>query len=304
MDAFIESLLPKEWESFCEKMLRQHYGAKNFWAVPDVDRGDLGIEFFTSDGTIYQCYCPEKNADMKSYKEKIQKKINDDLKKLKNKESEIQKMLDGIVINHWVLLTPENKSKDLIPYCHKKKRETIKEMIGYVDASSFTVKIETADSFPAAKIYAQGVHCKAVNIPINEVSEQEKIIWKNANSKFMGHIVKKSDLLMKDNPDQFQERVIVKYLQIEKFLEQLRDNHPDIHANIEDTAVAQLDDMLDNSLFEKDIDSGFVQSVVNSNRDAFSKYSKDMCDKNLSSLSFGYLSKWLTECNMDFKNGK
>ena len=60
MSSFIENLSPKEWENFCEVMLRQHYGAKNFYPVPDQDGGDLGIEFYTADGTIFQCYYPEK----------------------------------------------------------------------------------------------------------------------------------------------------------------------------------------------------------------------------------------------------
>ena len=58
MDIFIEQLNPKEWESFCARMLRQHYGANNFnfWEVPDEDQGDLDLEFFTIDGTLFQCY--------------------------------------------------------------------------------------------------------------------------------------------------------------------------------------------------------------------------------------------------------
>ena len=45
MSGFIENLSPKEWESFCEVMLRQHFGAKNFYTVPDQDGGDLGFVF-------------------------------------------------------------------------------------------------------------------------------------------------------------------------------------------------------------------------------------------------------------------
>jgi hypothetical protein len=42
MNGFINHLSPKEWEDFCEVMLRQHFGAKNFYPVPDQDGGDLG----------------------------------------------------------------------------------------------------------------------------------------------------------------------------------------------------------------------------------------------------------------------
>lgn len=87
MDIFIEQLTAKGWEGFCARMLRHHYGANNFWEVPDADRGDLGLEFFTIDGTIFQCYYPDKNAYMAAYKKKVQNKIGDDLKKLKKKRN-------------------------------------------------------------------------------------------------------------------------------------------------------------------------------------------------------------------------
>lgn len=127
MDIFIEQLTPKEWEKFCARMLRYHYGVNNFWAVPDTDQGDLGLEFFIIDGTLYQCYYPDKNADMAAYKKKVQKKIRDDLQKLKTNEVEIAKMLDGIVdkVRRWVLLIPEMKSKELIKYCNTKKKELL-----------------------------------------------------------------------------------------------------------------------------------------------------------------------------------
>ncbi|OOZ38858.1 hypothetical protein BOW53_13965 [Solemya pervernicosa gill symbiont] len=80
MSSFTENMTKKEWEVFCEIMLRYHYGQPYFWSVPDEDSGDYGIEFYTADGTIFQCYYPDLSVDMATYKKKIQKKINDDLK--------------------------------------------------------------------------------------------------------------------------------------------------------------------------------------------------------------------------------
>lgn len=75
-----------------------------------------------------------------------------------------------------------------------------------------------------------------------------------------------------------------------------------MHELVEDSARAQLENMKDESLLEDDLDKEFVKSIVKSNKEAFSKHSKLMSDKNMQSLSFGYLSKWLTECYMDFKD--
>lgn len=300
MATYAEKLSPKEWEAFCAIMLRYHYKAKNFWEVPDEDKGDLGLEFYAIDGTLFQCYYPDLNTDMAGYKAKIQKKIREDLKKLKKNETAIAKLLDEIVVNQWVLMIPELKSKDLIAYCNKKKKEVLNEDISYIDAENFQVKIETASSYPEGELFAKGVYGKAIDIPLAEVTENDIIAWQEGNSEFASNIGRKSNSLMGERSENFKDRVVTKYIQIEKFLDQLREDHPDLHELVEDSARAQLEKMKDDSLFQDSLDKQFVQGVVQSNSDAFSKHSKYMSDTNMQSLSFGYLSKWLAECYMDF----
>jgi len=300
MNSFVENLAPKEWESFCEVMLRQHFSSKNFYPVPDQDGGDLGIEFYTATGTIFQCYYPEKGIEMKEYKKRVHKKINDDLKKLTTNEKEIAELLGGVVIDHWVLLIPENRSKDLIKYCRKKEKEVSAQNLSYIDNENFTVKIETAESYSAAKLYAQGVYAKAVNIPLSEITEEEKNLWKTDHSEFSGNISRKSNSIVGAGSEKFQDKVVTKYIQIEKILDRLRADHPDLHNLIEHSARAQLENMQEGAVLESDIDGDFIKRVLKDNEEAFKKYSDYMSDHNVQSLSFGFLSKWLAECYMDF----
>jgi len=302
MSSYTDDMTEKEWEVFCEIMLRHHYGQSNFWSVPDEDSGDFGIEFYTADGTIFQCYYPNLSVDMKKYKQKIQKKINDDLKKLKKYEKGIGGMLGDIKVKQWVLLTQEMKSKDLLTYCNKKKKETLAEGISYISDKKFQVKIETADSFPTGKLFAQNMYLKTIDIPLFEVSDSERTLWKGGNAEFSGNIVRKSDAMMGESSDKFQDRIVTKYIQIDKFLDKLREDHPDLHNQIEDSARAQLESMQDESILESDFDKKFVQKIVDSNKEAFEKYSKYLSDNNKQSLSFGFLSKWIAECYMDFVN--
>lgn len=117
----------------------------------------------------------------------------------------------------------------------------------------------------------------------------------------MKNIVRKSDNLMGAKAPEFKERVVEKYIQTEKLLEQLRVDHPDLHELIEDTAMAKLEDMKNDSIFQDVCDGQFVQKIVSSNGKVFSKYSKHLSDKNVQVLSFGYLSLWVARCYMDFK---
>ncbi len=302
MSSYTDDMTEDEWEKFCEIMLRNHYGQPNFWSVPDEDSGDFGIEFYTADGTIFQCYYPDLSVDMKKYKQKIQNKINDDLKKLKEYKLGIGQMLGDIKVKQWVLLTQKSKSKDLLVYCNKKRKEVIANNIPYIVNEDFHVKIETADSFREGKLFAQSMYLKTIDIPLCEVTDNEKNLWKGGNAEFSGNIVRKSKAMVGEKSDNFQDRMVTKYIQINKFLDQLRENHPDLHNQVEDSARAQLQFMQDESILEADFDKEFVKRIVESNKDAFEKYSKYLSDNNKQSLSYGFLSKWIAECYMDFVN--
>ena len=293
MSDFWRDFSPKEWEKFCETMIRRHYGVNHFQTVPDEDSGDCGIEFFTADGCIFQCYFPDQDADMATYKKNTRKKIRDDLRKLKKHEAKIFSMLGGIVVNRWILLMPNLQSKDLIAHCHKCKKETLGENVSFIDQEKFTAKIETADSYPDAALYTNRVRIQTIDIPIEPISACEQDIWAGANSGFIGNIERKSVLLMREKAPAFQDRVVTKYIQIEHFLEQLRDQYPDLHELVEGSGGALLEEMKDCSVLQGELDSSFIGEVLKENKKGFGKYSSDFSDANAKSLPFGYLAKWI-----------
>jgi hypothetical protein len=301
MSGFWRDLSPKGWEKFCEIMIRHHHGVNHFQIVPDEDSGDCGIEFFTADGCIFQCYFPDQDADMATYKKNARNKIREDLRKLKKYESKISSMLGGIVVSRWILLMPTLRSKDLIAHCHTCKKKTLKEDIGFIDEEAFTVKIETAESYPDAFRYARRMHTQEIDIPIESISASQQDIWAGENSGFMGNIERKSELLMREKAPAFQDRVVTKYIQNEHFLEQLRDGYPDLHELVEGSGGALLEEMKDSSVLEGEIDYNFIKEVLKANKKGFDKYYSDFSDANAKSLPFGYLAKWIAECNMDFE---
>ena len=302
MNEYIKNLDPKEWEKFCGIILRYVFTAKNIWYVPDRDKGDLGIEFYSADGTIFQCYYPELNIDTSIYKNKVKKKIRKDLKKLITNKCDIEELLDGIKIKRWVLFLPELWSKDLIKYCGQQKKNIIEASLPYIDNTIFNVKIETPESYPDGTLFAQSIYGKKIDIPLTEISEKDNKIWQKDNTKFALNIKRKSDAIIGEKSDQFKDRVVKRYIQVEEFLGHLRYEHPDIHELIEDSARAQLEKMSDDASMQDTFDNSFIKKIIKNNEKAFSKHSEYLSDTNEGSLPMGYVSKWLAECYMDFKN--
>ena len=58
---FIEGYMTgNAWEELCVKCYRLRYQKEHYTAIPAVQGGDAGIEGFTQNGIVHQCYCPER----------------------------------------------------------------------------------------------------------------------------------------------------------------------------------------------------------------------------------------------------
>ncbi|MDQ1885562.1 hypothetical protein RA180_16370 [Aeromonas salmonicida] len=286
------------WEKYCETMLRHHYGFENFFSVPARDRGDFGIEFYTTCGTIFQCYYPDPSYSMPDYKRSIHKKINDDLGKLKKYEAGIDKMLDGIKIKRWVLLTPEVKTKDLLTYCAKKKKEVIEKMIKYIDSPSFIVKVETDHSFPESALFAREIQVREIDIPVATPDSNVVTVWATGHSKFNDNLDRKISVIADENVDLIRQTMIGYYVQLEELLDIYLDAYPNIHAQISKMSIHNLTVLRNNNLFNKQPANEIFKSLMQKNREEFDKIALSGNNKEI--LSMGHLSKWLAECNMEF----
>src|SRR5205823_3307417 len=104
-----EDLTGDQWQDLCIRVLRHHHGVQNLIPVPDDDSGDAGLEAFSLDGHVYQCYAPERGAQLASRKlyEKHRNKMTADVTKFIRNVDKIARLLPpGLKISRWVLLVP------------------------------------------------------------------------------------------------------------------------------------------------------------------------------------------------------
>ncbi len=127
------------WEEFCHFCLKRMYGDK-YTEVP-ANPGDYGLDGFTEDGIVFQCYCPERECTDKELYASQRDKINKDIKKLNSYRKELTKIFGDIKVKKWILLTPHVKSNDLITYCNGKANELRGFNLDFVD-DSVIVKTE------------------------------------------------------------------------------------------------------------------------------------------------------------------
>lgn len=286
------------WENFCEKMLRKHFTWKCFFTVPHEDRGDHGIEFYTSCGTIFQCYYPDPLYSMREYKSKVQKKINDDLKKLKKYEKGISDMLNGIKIKTWVLVIPHNRSREILKYCARKTREIKSSAPSFIETDDFIVKVETDDTFIEESLYARNFITSEVNLTVNTPNQQEVEAWKVGNSEFFSNVVRKTEKISTKDSDAFRNDLIAKYVQINELLDAYREQYPELYGQLTSIALNNLRILKDDSYFDARPAADVVKDLLKLNREQFEKIA--ISRENVQMLSFGWIAQWIAECQMDF----
>ena len=162
------------WQKWVNMLIKQRY-AEKYHIIPDKDRGDGGLEGFTACGKAYQCYAPETSI-MAKWKDDVQAKMNDDLKKLRSNEVKLGKMLGEVIIKSWHLVVPENRSKDLIAHCNTKAKEC-QDWGLTILASDFMVTIETEENWPLEASALKYTHAGRIDFKIPTAAQAELLQW-------------------------------------------------------------------------------------------------------------------------------
>lgn len=79
---FIQSYLNgNAWEKLCDSCYRSRYQENGYQELPAAVGGDGGIEGYTMNGIVYQCYCPEREYSDDELYNHMRDKMTRDIKK-------------------------------------------------------------------------------------------------------------------------------------------------------------------------------------------------------------------------------
>jgi len=140
----------RQWQDYCLQLLRVRHANHQLQEVPDRHKGDLGIEAFTHDGTLYQCYAAQEPLSVQDRYEKQRDKLTEDIGKLKSNEQELVRLLGQVRITRYVFLVPRHDSRQLIAHAQTKAAEVRDSGLAFI-GGAFTITVETADAYSAER---------------------------------------------------------------------------------------------------------------------------------------------------------
>ena len=80
---FIEGYMNgNAWEELCVMCYRMRYQNEHYTPISAAQGGDGGIEGFTQNGIVHQCYCPEKDYSDEDNYTHMRDKMTKDIGKL------------------------------------------------------------------------------------------------------------------------------------------------------------------------------------------------------------------------------
>ena len=103
-----------DWESHCRTLLSIRYQPPSpfsFQAVPAAHGGDCGIEGFSTDGVLYQCYGPDSYIPIKDRYERQREKLHDEIDSVIKRQVKLKAIIGDLVVRRYCRLVPRHDSK-------------------------------------------------------------------------------------------------------------------------------------------------------------------------------------------------
>ncbi len=312
---FIKQYLSGEkWEELCNSCYRIRYQEMGYQEIPAQYRGDGGIEGFTKNGIVYQCYCPEKEYTDDELYEHMRNKMTTDIAKFISKDYE--KVLKGLGINNinqWHFVIPQNKDRRILEHAEKKRKEVLAyreknlEQCSYI-AENFTITIKTAEDFKLeiSRIIRNDLGCKLDFT----VLRNEKIDWSKCDNEKVNNVKRKIKAVMNGIDDDDEDYIDMVNTYMESYvigielMEKLRTEQVDTYEQIislEDSYKRQVsiktktntDSSINRKLFVEILDD--FQSVLEKELPYITRSS-------VAELKDDMISSWLADCSMQFKS--
>jgi len=295
---------PDGWQTFALQLVQRRHKPQNVQIVPDAVSGDAGMEFFSTDGCIYQCYAPEEVTDVGKAASAMKEKSRRDLNKLVKFKDTIQNILQTVRVERWILLCPFLDDKAVVAYVRGKGVEIKSQNLSFL-SSNFEALVQCQDDFVGE---LEHLRLESLGLPLIIEVPSDEAVAARSEGEIKSRLTGK---LARAFPDA-AERVIETrvnshvraYLIKENALDALRVDH----AILWERSMRCLD-AEERRLVAVGAGSGAPSEQLS---DSISRIEQslradlpDLIQSSIIEIATGTISDWLIRCPLDFpENGR
>ena len=312
LDFFEGKLNGDSWEDICQSCYRMMYRNVHYTEIPAVQGGDGGIEGFTQNGIVNQCYCPEREYSENELYEHQRDKMTHDINKLLSPEYKKRLLKLGVpVIREWHFVVPFYKDSRIIEHAETKRKEVLEhkeknpKQYDYID-SNFIIVIKQAEDFAVeiTRIIRKSLTATKLNLAVRAV---EKPDWEHCDSEKVANISRKVKAVMVDVDDDDEDLndivYVEAYIKGMEIMRMLRVSFTEIYEDVYGLEQSYKKQVKVQTRFNTDRSMNI--KVFNDILQDFEKQLKDACKyftpESIIELKTDIISMWLADCSMQFR---
>ena len=290
----------EDWETYCRQLLAQRYGT-SYQPVPDRDRGDLGIDGFTSDGEVFQCYAAQDPLDDADLRKKQRVKITEDLKKLENNIQAVSQLTAPAKINRWTLLVPRLVSRHVLQHAASKATQLRGKGLGGI-GDAFDTRVLTSDDFSAEKQALISVSAALLPQPPPDATDESVAAWEASDPGAAATLSRKVAKLPGMSTHKEQQvclELVKRHLHSAEAEEQLRRTQPQLWECLNGVRKLRERNLRAEGLVAAPSERRTLLAEVQEVRSRLESSLPPLQGGRADSLAWGIVADWLIRCPLD-----
>lgn len=313
---FIEGPLNGDsWENLINSCYRIKYQDEHYTEIPAVHGGDAGIEGFTRQGRVYQCYCPERDYTDDELYDHLRDKMTTDINKLISLNyAKRLKDLGVPKIKEWHFVIPQYRDSRIVIHAETKRKEVLLKKksepnkYDYID-DDFAIIIKQAEDFKVeiSKIIRTTLTDMQLNFAIYHTTSPD---WSQCDSEKAGNIKRKVKAVMGDVEESDEDfnfivnTYIDSYIKGIEILRILRISYPEVYEEIymlEQTYKKQVS-LKTKMNTDSSINSRLFYEILDDFQNKLEQQFKYLTTASVMELKIDLISGWLADCSMQFRS--
>jgi hypothetical protein len=313
--SFIEGYMTgNAWEKLCVQCYRIRFQSENYTAIPDAQGGDAGIEGFTKNGIVHQCYCPERTYSDNDLYNHQRDKLTDDIEKLMKNADRLQEIGVPPVVE-WHFNIPEYKDSRILIHAGTKRQEVLKAKSEKPSdfthvADGFQIVIKTAEDLTPE--ISRIIRTTLTDIRLNlAVQHSDTPDWSKCDSQKVENIRRKikAVMLIDDDSNDILNSVINIYIDFYisglEILNNLRVGFPEIYEDIYQLEQSYKREVSVKTLMitDKSMNKTLFDSILNEFQTKLEQdFSRQFTLASIGELKQDMVASWLADCSMEFRS--
>ncbi|MFF4779585.1 hypothetical protein ACFY05_42900 [Microtetraspora fusca] len=294
-----ESLTGAQWQDLCMRVLHHHHGGGELIEVPDDDGGDNGLEAFSLDGCVYQCYAPDNEPLTTAVRYTKQRdKMTRDIGKFITNEEKLKRILPpDYSARRWILLVPYINTKRLAEHARTQTERLRNEHLPYTSQDIYVVA-HTLRSYEAAKAAVIARRLDILRIPTPDNLDFGHID-DPAVDRMKEKLAKTSTFRIADKRDRMVDRYLKNHVAGQANRDWLRDEYAELNDDLEER-LADLESRLEMQYPLDHPDPNKLLATVLKDTEMLVSSTLNSGSMQSRVIAEGQVAEWLMRCPLDF----